>query len=233
MITLYQFPPMDFLPNASPFCLKMETYLKMVNLPYKSKYIRNPNKAPKSKLPFIKDDGIVIADSSLIIDYLKAKHGDLLDQHLTALQSAEATALQRLIEEHLYFAMLYFRWVDPQGWQITNKIFFVQLPFYLKIFLPNQVQKYMKKMLYCQGIGRHNAAEIYQFAVNDLNALSILLGTKKYFLGEQPASIDATAYGFLANIFFAPFELPIKKYALSLTNLAEYCQRMKEKYYPA
>ena len=34
MIKLYQFAPAFGLPNASPFCMKMETYLRMAGLPY-------------------------------------------------------------------------------------------------------------------------------------------------------------------------------------------------------
>ena len=34
MIKLYQFPPAFGLPNASPFCMKLETYLRMAGLPF-------------------------------------------------------------------------------------------------------------------------------------------------------------------------------------------------------
>jgi hypothetical protein len=34
MIKLYQFNAAWGLPNPSPFCMKVETYLRMVSLPY-------------------------------------------------------------------------------------------------------------------------------------------------------------------------------------------------------
>jgi hypothetical protein len=34
MIKLYQFPPNLGLPNMSPLCMKVETYLRMAALPY-------------------------------------------------------------------------------------------------------------------------------------------------------------------------------------------------------
>ena len=37
-IKLYQFPPALGLPNASPFCMKLETYLRMAGLPFENKY---------------------------------------------------------------------------------------------------------------------------------------------------------------------------------------------------
>ena len=51
MITLHQFPPAWGLPNASPFCMKVETYLRMCNLPYTTVNVLNPAKGPKGKLP--------------------------------------------------------------------------------------------------------------------------------------------------------------------------------------
>jgi hypothetical protein len=33
LITLHQFAPAFGLPNASPFCMKLETYLRMAGLP--------------------------------------------------------------------------------------------------------------------------------------------------------------------------------------------------------
>ena len=34
MIELYQFAPAWGLPNPSPFCIKLELYLKMTGLPF-------------------------------------------------------------------------------------------------------------------------------------------------------------------------------------------------------
>ena len=56
-IKLYQFPPALELPNASPFCMKLETYLRMAGLPFESVYTLNLRRAPKGKLPFINDGG--------------------------------------------------------------------------------------------------------------------------------------------------------------------------------
>ena len=70
MINLFQFHPCWNVPSASPFCIKLETYLKMANLKYQNQYLDDPRKAPKGKLPYITDNDITIADSGLIIDYL-------------------------------------------------------------------------------------------------------------------------------------------------------------------
>jgi glutathione S-transferase len=81
-------------------------------------------------------------------------------------------------------------------------------------------------------MGRHSAAENYQLAKADLMALADYLGDQPYFLGEQPTSLDATAYSWLAHILHVPFQGPVKQYAQSQANLVAYCCRMQERYYP-
>lgn len=231
MITLYQFPPMWGLPNVSPFCMKVETYLRMANIPYQSKYVRNPTKAPKGKLPYIEDGDEVISDSSFIINYLKQKYGDALDRNLTPLQNAEKLAMQRLMEEHLYWIILYFRWIDPRTWDDVKNAFFGKLPFYLKWYIPNKVRNYMQQQLYFQGMGRNTTDEVFELGAADLKDITIFMGGNKFIFEDQPTSLDATAYAFLANIIEAPLEIPLKKHALEMKNLVEYCRRMKQQYY--
>jgi hypothetical protein len=57
MIKLHQFAPAFGLPNASPFCMKVETYLRMAGLPYERVNSGDVLRAPKGKLPVIDDDG--------------------------------------------------------------------------------------------------------------------------------------------------------------------------------
>ncbi len=100
MIHLYQFAPAWGIPTLGSFCVKVETYLRMANLPYE-KLSTLPLKGPKGKLPFIEDHGNKIADSRFIIDYLKKTYGDTLDRDLDNSQKAIAEAMQRLIEDDL------------------------------------------------------------------------------------------------------------------------------------
>ena len=104
MIKLFQFAPAFGLPNASPFCMKLETYLRMAGLPFQLVNSGDGFKAPKRKLPYIDDGGTVVADSGFIIDYLKGRYGDPLDDALSPLQRALATAFQRLFEDEPFMA---------------------------------------------------------------------------------------------------------------------------------
>jgi glutathione S-transferase len=232
MITLYQFPPIWGLPNASPFCMKLETYLRMAQLPYQLARGADIRRAPKGKMPYIEDQGKTVADSGLVVDYLKAAYGDELDAHLNPAERATALALQRLIEEHLYWCMVYARWVVPQNWALTKTAYFGFMPPVVKQIVPEIIRRKLIKDLHSQGIGRHSEAEIYALGNADIAALADFLGDKAFFLGDQPTALDATAYATLANLLWTPTESPLKVRAQAMKNLEPYCRRMQARYYP-
>jgi len=231
MIKLYQFAPAFGLPNASPFCMKVETYLRMAGLPYECPRGASHFKAPKGKLPYIDDNGKLVSDSSFIIDYLKATYGDKLDAALTAEQAATARAYQKLLEEDLYWAVLYTRWIDAAGFTFVRNEFFARLAPPLRWILPHLARRGLRRQMHAQGMGRHSRDEIMQIGCRDVAALAVFLGAKPYISGGQPTSFDAGSYAFLANIVWAPPDNPIRQEALKHANLVAYCERMKARYY--
>lgn len=231
MIRLHQFAPAFGLPNASPFCMKVETYLRMAGLPFETVNDGNIMKAPKGKLPYIDEDGTQVADSSFIIDHLKQRHGDPLDAALTPLQRAQGTAFQRLLEEHLYWALLHTRWVDAQGWPKTRDAFFGSMPPPLRWIVPLLARRGIVAELRGHGMGRHSPQEIAALGCLDITALADFLGDKPFLLGDAPSSFDASTHAFLANLLWAPFDTPLRAQSQARPTLAAYCQRMKARYY--
>jgi Glutathione S-transferase N-terminal domain len=67
-IVLHQFSRSFGLPNASPFCMKLETYLRMAEIPHELAFEETLDKAPKKKMPYIEDEGQKIGDSNLVIE---------------------------------------------------------------------------------------------------------------------------------------------------------------------
>ena len=100
MITLHQFARVWGTPNLSPFCCKVETYLRIARIPYEVADTFPPT-APKGKLPYLTDDGETISDSRFIVEYLKAEYDADLDRALSASQRAQSVAFQRMIEDDL------------------------------------------------------------------------------------------------------------------------------------
>ena len=234
MIKLYQFPPAYGLPNMSPFCMKVETYLRMAGVPYECPRGADIFKSPKGKMPYIEDTsagGKIVADSTFIIDYLKATYGDKLDAHLSPHQRALGVVIQRTFEESLNWPVVYSRWIEDVGFETVKTAAFSKLKFPLRQLVPVFARRGLRKQLHGQGTGRHSRDDIFAIGCRDVSALSELLGDQAFFLGDEPTSLDATGYGFLANLLWVPIDLPIRAHAQKLPNLEAYCQRMKARYF--
>lgn len=231
MIRLFQFPPLWGLPSGSPFCAKVETYLRMVGLPYETVNDADVRKAPKHKFPVMQDDSRRVADSGFIVDYLKVTYGDPLDARMSRADKGVALAMRRLMEEHLYWCLLYVRWQMDAHWPAMREAFFSFLPALLRSTVANMARKQVLAELDGHGMGRHTPEEVYALAREDLDALSAFLGGKPFFMGASPTSLDACGYAFLSNVLWAPPETPIQQHAHTLANLRAYCERMKERYY--
>ena len=102
MITLYTFGPYFGLPDPSPFVMKAEMLLKTRGLEYQTN-TKGFMRAPKGKLPYIEDNGAIVADSTLIRLHLEQKHGIDFDRGLSPRERGIAWATEKMLEDHLYW----------------------------------------------------------------------------------------------------------------------------------
>ncbi|MCP4182269.1 MAG: glutathione S-transferase family protein [Hyphomicrobiales bacterium] len=227
MLALQVFPPAFGLKSPSPFSLKAIALMQMSGLDYKIEP-GDPRKTPKKKLPVLIDGEKHIPDSTHILVHLKKAHGFDPDIGLNAEQLAIAEAFRRMMEEHLYWILVYSRWIE--NGDIVREAFFSMVPALMRKFVFSMVAKQVKSALYGQGMGRHTAAEVYAFGAADLQAIANYFGDKQYFFGETPTSIDATLYGSLSNIIDPQLDTPLKQAALSHDNLVAFKQRFAERF---
>jgi glutathione S-transferase len=226
-VVVVQFPDV-WGRNVSPFGLKLEAWLRLADIPYTVQPSMDLGKAPKGKLPYVRDEGRTIGDTTLIIEHLKATRKIDPDAGLTQRERAEALAVQRLFEEHLYFAMIYSRWIDEAGWATLAPAFFGRVPPPVRGLIANRYRRRIRRMLELQGIGRHRSEEIYAMARADLQAIADFLEDRPFLMGEQLTTVDAVAYGFLANILYVPFETELKSSAEGYPTLVTYCEAMEQ-----
>jgi len=233
MITLYQFRRTWGIPNLSQFCVKLETYLRINKIPYQIVETL-PLKAPRGKLPFIKDeDNHRISDSRLIVKYLMLEYGDIDKARLSPEQRGIAKAFQRLLEDHLYWAGMVTRWdYNESNWQENKQAIFGVLPPIVRDVAAWVYRRKIKSQILGHGMGRLNHQEVFELGREDIESLAQFLGKKSYFMGEEPTSLDASAYGILVNILACPIESPLKEYALEQKNLYNYCRRMQNEFFP-
>jgi glutathione S-transferase len=234
VIRLHNFGPFFSLPDPSPFCLKVDAYLRVTGIPFEVvPGFNNLRRAPKGKLPFIDDDGKLIADSAFILGYLKGKYGDPLDAGLTAEQKGAAHAFIKMLDENLYWCIVRSRWIDDALWPAVRALFFKDMPAPLRWFLPLLIRRGVAKTLNEQGLGRHSPAEILEIARRDLRALSDFLGDKPWFLGPRVTTLDVVAFAFLAEMIVPPWKCDLNDLARSIPNLVAFVERFRAQYYPA
>jgi glutathione S-transferase len=226
MLTLYGFGPLFGLPDPSPFVLKTLTQLKMSGLPFAFEKA-TPRDAPKGKIPFIRDGDVVMGDSVFILDHLKRAHGVDLDAHLTAGQKSLGWALERMLEDHLYWAIIHARWAIDENFEKGPSQFFAGAPEEVK----REAQARVRENLQGQGFGRHADAEIADLAARDFAAASDLLGDGPFLFGDKPCSFDATLFGFTASAATPFFDSSIRQAAERCPSLVDFQWRMMDRYF--
>src|SRR5437764_6403056 len=121
MITLYGFGTGFGLPEISPFVTKTEVQLKMAGLAYRKERAKPPA-SPKGQLPYIVDEAETIADSTFIRAHIEGKYGFDFDAPLSLQARAQAWAFERMIEHHVYWALVGARWVDTENFAKGRRI---------------------------------------------------------------------------------------------------------------
>jgi glutathione S-transferase len=230
-IKLFQFPRMFGIPNLSPFCCKLETWLRMAGVPYEVVDTPDPRKGPKGKLPFIEDAGVRIADTSIIIDHLVKSRGVDPDARLDASQRAIALLVQRTLEEHYAFVLAYTHLVREEGLRHTG-VRFASVPALVRPLVGRAVRGRVKNLLWQQGILRHSDEDIIEAALRDWRAVLTVMGQGPYFFGDEPTGIDAIVFGALATSVLTPIESPIRDFLRSQPGCVAYAERMLARFFP-
>ena len=231
MITLYGFGTGFGLPEISPFVTKTEVQLKMAGLPYRKERAMPPA-SPKGQLPFIDDGGEAVADSTFIRAHIERKYDVDFDRGLDLSQRAQAWAIERMIEHHLYWSLVGVRWVDADNFAKGPSHFFDGIPEAQRDDIRASARKSVIQNHLANGLGRHPADEALQLADRSLMALSVLLAGKSHLMSNRPAGVDATAFAVLAGILAPLFPSPLQGQLQRYGNLVVYVDRMMAEYYP-
>lgn len=231
MITLYNFGAAFGLPDPSPFVMKVETLLKMANLPYRTD-TTGFAKAPKGKIPYMDDEGVVVPDSTFIRWHIEKKYRIDFDQGLDAARRATAWAFEKMAEDQLYWVILHERWMINANFRKGPAQFFAKIPAPLRPLVIAMVNRKLKSTFHGQGIGRHSIEEMIALASRSIDAIADFLGDKPFFMGSEPTGVDATMFAFACAVLCPHFETRIRGAAERHENLRRYVGRMTAKYYP-
>jgi glutathione S-transferase len=232
MITLYGSFPAFGLPHASPFVLKTEVQLKMAEIPYC--LARGfPADGPKKKIPYIVEADQMIGDSTFIRDHIEKAYGVDLDRGLTPDMRAHSWAIERMLEDHLYWAIVYERWMIDENFAAGPAHFFDTLPSGEREAAREAARGHVADNLRGHGLGRHSRGEIADLGCRSLAALATLLGNKAYLMGPAPSAVDATAFAMIAAATAPVFVSSLRTFTEERPNLIRYRDRLMRDYYPA
>lgn len=231
MITLCAFGPGFGLPDPSPFVTKVHILLKLAGLPYETN-LKGFRKAPKGKLPYIDDEGAVVADSTFIRFHIEKKYGYDFDRGLIAFEKGAAWSIERMCEDHLYWLMIDARWLDDANFEAGPSSFFKSIPAPMRPLVAAYVRRTLRRTLYLHGLGRHDAASRIELARRDLVAISDLIGDKPFLFGGEPRGADATVGAFVMHALTKTFVTPLRDAAASRPNLVAYAERVSDRFFP-
>lgn len=235
MIKVHKYGPAFGLPDASPFVIKLETYLRMTGQAYET-VASDVRKAPRRQLPLAEIDGRLIADSTVIIEQLEAARPDKLDAHIDFRQQAVPVAFKSMLEEHLYFGLLFMRWITDDGWtvfepSIRDLLAKMGVPSFMRGMIAKKAREQTSGRTRAQGMGRKPRAEVVAECNRLIDALSVQFGEGPYFCGSGPTTYDATVYAFVASLLCPAFDNELRKHTAAKENLVAYDARMKERYW--
>lgn len=229
-VILHRFGPFFGAPDSSPFVIKVMLLLKLAGVPYRE-VAGNPLNAPRKLLPVIEDDGELVADSGLIRAHVERAYGFDFDAGLTGEQRALAWAVERMCEDHLYFAMLDARWTDREAFRKGVGTMFGVVPAPARPFAKAMLRRANAARLHGHGLGRHSSAEIAALAIRDIDALAAIIGDRPCLMGEAPCGADAFVYGIVTSILTPPLDNPLREAMAQRANLVAYCERMTERFF--
>jgi glutathione S-transferase len=226
MLIFYGFGSAFGLPDPSPFVMKSEVHLKMARVPYRFERAA-PGSAPKGKIPFIRVGAHRLGDSTFIRAHIEREHRFDFDKALDVGERAQAWAIERMLEDHLYFAILHLRWMDDENWEKGPSHFFDGAA----EGVAETARERVRAKLDAHGLGRHREEEIMEIGARSVAALSALLGDKPFLFGDEPSGADATAFAFAAGVLTPFFDSALRRRAEGHANLLAYRDRMMQRYY--
>ncbi|XP_035692345.1 failed axon connections homolog isoform X2 [Branchiostoma floridae] len=218
-------PPVKAIPCLTPFGMKLETYLRMADIPYEPMYGRSMG--PKGKIPWIEYNGEAMADSGLIMEFLNREKGVDLNRTLSDADKAVSRAFTKMVEENTYWGLVRNRWID--NFDQLQDLF--ELPWAVMFFL-RSVRGKIRQTMWGHGLGRHSKDEQEGIIEKDLRAISSFLGTKPYLMGDEPTEVDAAVFGQLSELCWANHDSYLHRIVtVDCPNLQAYCSRIKDRYW--
>merc|ERR1712045_80325 len=207
-VYLYQSPGTPQIPTISPQELKLESWLKFQGIAYENVDHKAKFTSKNGTLPFIEFNGQEVVDSA-IIKILGDKFGKDMSGHLDKEQRNVEHAMMRMVENHLYWAIMHWRTSNVDN---TIKAYKIHLPTFYGSKIPVGILNMHFKFNICRKtqkrVKSQGMANIEEMSKNDLTVLSNMLAEKEFMFGDDPSMLDMVVYSHLAQLIMVESEYP-------------------------
>jgi len=230
-VYLYQSARTQQIPSISPQELKLESWLKLHEIPYENVDHKSKAVSKKGTLPFLELNGEEV--DATMHHVLAEKFSKDMSAHLSQEQKNVEHAMIKMVENHLYWAIMHWRTSHVDN---TLKAYKIHLPTYMVSKLPmgilnlqfrfNHIKKVQKK------VKAQSLNNIEELGKNDLQVLSTMLAEKEFLFGDEPAMLDLVVYSHLAQLVMveAEYTCPLRDYLQNTCkNLVGLVSRMKDR----
>ena len=146
-LILHIFGPAFGLPDPSPFAMKGDMLMKLSGLDYRT-HAGDVTKAPRKKFPVLVDSGEFIPDSTFIRLHLEKKHGIDFDKSLSARERGIAYAVEKMLEDNLYWAIMYERWIVDENFDRGPRSYFDAIPQPIRMVALPMIRRQVKRNLW-------------------------------------------------------------------------------------
>lgn len=220
---LFQFAPAFGLPvSESPFCTKVEIYLRLTQTEYSCE-VGRPRKSPNSQVPYAMwPDGTSAAGSDEIIARLE-RQGVRLDSGLTPSESARHDDIVEIAQSVVYFGGLYSRFSDP-GWTHQKALVQARVPKLTAWFSVPQIRRARLKLC-----ARHGFKSVTDTGkpVAAIEAIEERLGQNDFLFGNRcPRVADCAVWAMLTHTAFTLVSSPARTAVRNSEHLMGYIQRL-------
>jgi len=219
-IFAFNFAPVPHAYSVCPFAIKLESFLRIHEIPYESVY--GANFSSKGMMPYIRLDhpdeerGVEIPDSNVVIARLREElGGDCSESRLTPVQRATTHFLIRALEEHTTQVGFYYRYgLHMESFLDAADIGRRFRPGSCEIWGKAQPRLTLNKTK-ARGLTRHSDEELWSFSDQDIQAIADVLGDRRYLLGgDGPTLADCAVFGHLSQFLWIPMDFPQRRYLL-------------------
>jgi glutathione S-transferase len=187
--------------------------------------------APKGKLPYIDDDGVIVADSAFIRLHIEQRYGVDLDANLSPERRAITWSTEKMVEDQLYWGV-HTRWAMDANFELGPAHFFDHLPEDIQAGARQAQRRAVLSHLHGQGFGRHSPGEIAQLVDLCCQAAERLLGRQAFLGGGEPCGADASLFVQSASLTTPAFESPARDAVLRHPELVAFSDRMLNRFFP-